>query len=267
MAASSILGKRREREDEPAAATADCTMIEVRVVLENYWATESVQIPASAATTTTVVKLFKAVQEALPVAARPTLAAHKLAAPKFLLQETSVKNQWLRQTQFFPVRYNNNVSYSIWYERNVLQMPASVLKCEVHLRTFACTMREARDSFQSGHQPWLEEYYLPSEPSTRPQGGHVWEVSAVDEDEVDWEALQVIVDAPSTRQWFPMRAIEEEEVKEEVKEKVAVAKKAKKAKKEVKEVVDAPVKEEKGSGEGVEETEEEKAFWDDIFAD
>ena len=252
MTASSVLGKRKAC-DEPAG-----TIIEARVVLEDFWATESVQFPASAASN--ITDLFQEVQSRLSVAKRHTLAAQRLAAPKFLLQETSEKAPMLRESQFFPVRFTNNVSYRTWYNRNVLPGNASVLKCKVHLRTFACALREARDYDQTNEKSWFSVKYAPFEPSTKPDGGHTWEESPVDNEEYDDETIAAIKDAPATVEWFPERISNKAE---EVKKDAAAAKKPIVATAE-------PVKEEKGSkdgGEGAEKAtsvleEDEEVLWD-----
>ena len=260
MATSPVLGKRK-RDDE----ILPDTMIEARVVLENYWATESVHFSASSATT--VYQLLEQVQGGLSVAKRHTLAAQKLAAPKFLLQETSFKTPMLRQSQFFAVRFNNNIGYRSWYERNVLPGTASTLKCEVHLRTFACAKREAKDYLETSEKSWFLNKYIPFEPSTKPEGGHKWEISLADSDDYDWEELQAIEDAPSTQEWFPERIGSKGE---EVKKDVAAAKEPKKASEEA----NTPVKEEssKEGGEAAEkvkegdEEDEIELVWDSLTA-
>lgn len=255
MATSSKLGKRKERDDEKPA------MIEVRVVLENHWATKSTQIPASSASTT-ILKFFEQVQGVLPVASRPTPAAQKLAAPKLLLQETSNASPSLRGSKYFEVVWTSNVdSFHNWYTRNALQGNTSMLRCEVHLRTFACAEREARLELEESKKLWFDSRYVPFKASKKPEGSHKWEVSPVDTDEYDWD-IEAIEDAPSTEEWFPNRVSNKGGV---VKKEAATAKKPKVAIEEG----TAPVKKEKSSkdgGEGVEKAigveEEEKILWD-----
>ena len=251
MATSPVLGKRKRDDD-----TLSGTMIEARVVLENHWATEPAQFPASAATT--IEKLFQEVQGVLPVAKRHTLAAQKLAAPLFLLQENSAKLAALRKKKYFTVGWNSALSYKNWYQRNVLPETASILKCEVHLRTFACAVREARLEMEGGERLWFDSRYVLFEASLKPEGGHKWEISPVDADEYDYEAVDSIEDAPSTQEWFPERISSKGE---EVKKDAAAAKEPKKASEEAA----TPVKEKssKEGGEGgekVKEVDEEEDF-------
>jgi hypothetical protein len=200
MAASSSLQKRKSC-DEVATPDCPCTF-EAILVLENYWATDAVTLPASEAAT--IHGLFKSVKELIPVARRPGILGQKFAAPKFLLQETSVKTSNLRSSRYIVLSWKSDMSYHFWYERNVLNGNTDTLKVEIHLRTFSTAARESGEELETVKSCYKNSY-VPFVPDSIKGQEHEYVVAPIDDEEVgmDEEDIAALVNWHSTEDWFP----------------------------------------------------------------
>lgn len=126
---AAVVGKHEKPDDEKTGP-----VLEVRVIFESNWATHSVQIPSSSATTSQ--ELFAAVQHACPFIKDASRADQPFAATKFFLQETSNECPDLRTVNFLSALWDSPETYDHWFERNVTHGKARTLKVEVCLQTF-----------------------------------------------------------------------------------------------------------------------------------
>lgn len=194
MAPSSttVLGKRKP--DRPVE-------MEVRVVFENYWATRTINVAPAA----TFQELLSSVQVALPIARRHSILGQELVAPKIMLQETSDKI--LRDRKYTTVRWFCVRGYRDWYERNVIEGNAGMLKAEIHMRTNTGVIIERkaeRDEAISGINGWTNTPYvcLDGKPLSGPKE-FKWRIAEVEMD--DFNGDLAVPNALSTEAWFPAR--------------------------------------------------------------
>ncbi|EXJ95679.1 hypothetical protein A1O1_00802 [Capronia coronata CBS 617.96] len=156
-------------------------MFEIRVVMENTIATNSVFVPAIECPT--MAKMFDVVKSKVPLIRRLSILGEKLYAPVFLLQEASHKVQALRKRKWITTNWEDKLGFNqlevvLWRMDN-----AATGQNPLHRRRFRMYVAQ------------------------KVQGPETfkWEVHPKDLGDVGEEDPKAIPLAASTDEWFPER--------------------------------------------------------------
>ncbi|KAL2441447.1 hypothetical protein ABEF95_014886 [Exophiala dermatitidis] len=153
LAANEAMKRKFERDCQRSLPN-----FEVRMILENKFATDSVFI--SARHCNIMEKIFDAVRDKLPLVPCQQIMGIDFCAPVFLLQETSKQLPELRTTKWVKVRWGRGLLFNRWYRRNLRD---SDLKIEIHLRTDECITRAPSTN------EWFPERKVRAKPESSPQ--------------------------------------------------------------------------------------------------
>ncbi|KAL2403999.1 hypothetical protein ABEF95_000269 [Exophiala dermatitidis] len=197
LAANEAMKRKFERDCQRSLPN-----FEVRMILENKFATDSVFI--SARHCNIMETIFDAVREKLPLVPCQQIMGIDFCAPVFLLQETSKQLPELRMTKWVKVRWGRGLLFNRWYRRNLKD---SDLKIEIHLRTDDCVLEEVDFKLQHGIKAYHNRPFRTYKPDTPTDPADFkWRVNPHDQEDIVTE-FKGITRAPSTNEWFPERKV------------------------------------------------------------
>ncbi|KAG9788248.1 hypothetical protein ABEF93_006334 [Exophiala dermatitidis] len=197
LAANEAMKRKFERDCQRSLPN-----FEIRLILENKFATDSIFI--SARHHNTMEKVLNTVKDKLPLVSYQHIMGMDFCAPVFLLQETSKQLPDLRITKWVKVPWSRGLPFNRWYRRNLKD---SDLKIEIHLRTDECVLEEVEFKLQHGIDAYHNRRFRSYKPKTPADPADFqWRVNPHDQEDIVTE-FKGITRAPSTNEWFPERKV------------------------------------------------------------